>query len=471
MRANQLGKRVILLEKAPGIGGSAAMAHGLGGVGARDQKADPKGQFTPDQMLKDWMEQTNYLANYPLIYTYLKNSGATIDWLQDMGCKMEYAGTVQEKHRNSPFQTFFIWDMYKAGEMRQRIKCLEDNGGKLLSRTAACELILEDGKVAGLWAEQAGERFPIYAKAVILCTGGYGNNPEMMAEATGGIKANPISTGFQTGDGIRMGISAGGDTENLHCIEFHGCDSPTDKVSRASIGGHGNQLSHLCEFPGALWVNHWGLRFTNEEVVNDTSYLGNVTHRQGNEYFILMTQEMIDTLAEKGMGSLGITGFLQGHLPDDPWDQLKGQLEAGLDTKIAYRGDTLRQVADLAGVDGEALEETVAEYNRYCAQGLDEMYGKDPTLLNPVGDGPYYLVEGRANYLCTLGGLRIDTAMRVRRADRSVIPGLYAAGCDASGGLVNNAYVSYEGVTLGWACTSGRLAGEGAAAFLDEANA
>jgi fumarate reductase flavoprotein subunit len=99
------------------------------------------------------------------------------------------------------------------------------------------------------------------------------------------------------------------------------------------------------------------------------------------------------------------------------------------------------------------------------------MYGKDPTLLNPVGDGPYYLVEGRANYLCTLGGLRIDTAMRVRRADRSVIPGLYAAGCDASGGLVNNAYVSYEGVTLGWACTSGRLAGEGAAAFLDEANA
>jgi fumarate reductase flavoprotein subunit len=467
MRANQLGKKVILLEKAPAVGGSAAMARGLGAVDARDQKNDPKGQFTIRQLLRDWMEQTNYLANYPLIYTYLRSSGETVDWLQELGCKLDYVGSVQEKHRDSLFQTYFIWDTYKAGEMRRLVGSLAENGGKVMTKTTADQLIVEDGKVTGVWAEQDGERFPIYAKAVILCTGGYGNNPEMMAEATGGVKANGISTGYQTGDGIQMGLAIGADTENLHAVEFHGCDSPTDKVSRASIGGHGNQLSQLCEFPATLWVNHQGLRFTNEEVWRDISYIGNVTHHQGNEYFILMTQKMIDILAEKGAGSLGVTAALRGSTPEQPWGKLKEQLKAGLEVQIAYVGDTLRQAAEQAGVDADALETTVNEYNRFCAQGVDEMYGKDPGLLHPIEEGRYYLIEGRANYLCTLGGLRIDPKMRVHRADRSVIPGLYAAGCDASGGLVNNAYVSYEGVTLGWACTSGRLAGEAAAAYLD----
>lgn len=463
MRANELGKKVILLEKAPAIGGSAAMARGIGAVGARDQLGDPRGGFTSAQLLRDWMEQTNYLANFALIHTYLKNSGATVDWLQDLGCRLDYVGTVQDKHRDSPFQTYFLWDTYKAGEMRRLIKRLEENSGEVLTHTAGTELILEEGRVIGIWAQNGEERFPVYASAVILCSGGYGNNEEMVMRATGGVKANSISTGYQTGDGILMGMTAGGDTENLYAIEFHGCDSPCDKVSRTKIGGHGNELSKLCEFAATLWVNRGGLRFTNEEVGEDISYIGNVTFRQGSEYFVLLDQRMVDTLTEQGAAALGCSRPVRGIEPDVKWNALKGQLEDGIAAGFVHRGDTPQAAAQAAGVAAEPFLATLEDYNGYCRCGCDEMYGKSPALLQLITQGPYYLVEGRANYLCTLGGLRIDTSMRVLKPDLTPIPGLYAAGCDASGGLVNNAYVSYEGVTIGWACTSGRLAAEAAA--------
>lgn len=460
MRAAQLGKRVALLEKAPSVGGSAAMARGVGAVGARDQKRDPKGNFSIAAMMQDWMEQTNCLANYALVHEYLKHSGETVDWLQDLGCRLDYVGSVQDKHKNSPFQTYFIWDTYKAGEMRRMIALVEERGGKLFKNTAGDELLVEDGCVRGIRARNAEGSFDLYGKAVILCTGGYGNNEEMVLKATRGVKVNAINTGFQTGDGIRMAMAIGSDTENLEAIEFHGCDSPCDKVERSAIGRHGNELSRLSGFPAALWLNRFGRRFVNEGVWDDISYTGNAAFRQGSEYYVLLDQAMVDTLAQKGAGALGLTNDVRGLGPDTPWDKLPGQLEAGQAAGIAYRGETLEELARKAGIPAGALCETVAEYNAACAAGADDMYGKAPAYLHPIKTGPFYLTEGRANQLCSLGGLRIDTGMRVLRPDREAIPGLYAAGCDCSGGLVNNAYVSYEGVTMGWACTSGKRAAE-----------
>lgn len=465
LRAAELGKKVILLEKAPSVGGSAAMARGLGAVGARDQKTDPKGAFTATQMMRDWMEQTNYMANFALVHEYLRHSGETVDWLQSLGCKIDYVGTVQEKHRNSAFQTYFIWDTYKAGEMRRLVQRVEQGGGQVLLKTAAEELIVSDGRVAGLWARDVQGRFPIYGSAVILCTGGYGANEEMVAKATHGVKVNAINTGFQTGDGIRMGTDIGCAVENPDAIEFHGCDVPCDKLSRSTIGRHGNELSRLTGFPSILWLNRCGQRFVNEGVWEDISYTGNAAFRQGSEYYALLDQTMADTLTEKGSGAMGLTGDLRGLMPDVPWTALPAQMQAGLEVGVVHRADSLEALAQSVGMDAAALKQTVADYNAACAAGRDDMYGKDPAYLHAYGEGPYYLIEGRANQLCSLGGLRINTSMQVLTPDGHALPGLYAAGCDASGGLVNNAYVSYEGVTLGWACTSGKLAAEHAASL------
>lgn len=463
MRAVELGKKVVLLEKAPSVGGSAAMARGVGAVGARDQRASAGGQFTTAQMMQDWMEQTNYMANFALVHEYLKHSGETVDWLQDLGCRLEYVGSVQEKHKDSPFQTYFIWDTYKAGEMRRLIARVEEAGGKVLKNTAGEALIVENGGVRGVWARDAEGRFAVYAPAVILCTGGYGNNEEMVLRATGGVKVNAINTGFQTGDGIRMAMDIGADTENLSAIEFHGCDSPCDKVSRPSIDRHGNELSRLSGFPAVLWLNRFGQRFVNEGVWDDISFTGNVTFRQGSEYYVLLDQQMVDILAQKGAGALGLTLDVRGLAPETPWTGLPEQLEQGQAAGIVYKGETLEELAAAAGLPAAALRQTVETYNAGCRAGTDEMYGKSAAYLHPIETGPFYLSEGRANQLCSLGGLRVDTGMRVLGEDRQPIPGLYAAGCDCSGGLVNNAYVSYEGVTMGWACTSGRLAAERAA--------
>ena len=83
-------------------------------------------------------------------------------------------------------------------------------------------------------------------------------------------------------------------------------------------------------------------------------------------------------------------------------------------------------------------------------------------------EGPYYAIIGRTSELCTLGGLKINTDMEVISTEGKVIPGLYSAGVDCCGSMFNRVYVSYEGVTMGWTMTSGRLAGENAAAFAAE---
>ncbi len=463
LRAAELGQKVILLEKAPSVGGSAAMARGLGAVGAKDQRESPRGQFAAADMMADWMEQTNYLANYPLVHEYLCHSGETVDWLQSLGCRIDYVGSVQEKHKDSPFQTYFIWDTYKAGEMRRQIRRIEETGGRLLTDTAGEELILENGRVAGLWARDQEGRFPVYGKAVILCTGGYGANEEMVLRATGGVKVNAVNTGFQTGDGIRMGLAAGADTENITAIEFHGCDSPFDKLGRLPKGDHGNALSSLSGMPALLWLNRFGQRFVNEGVWNDISYTGNAAHRQGSEYYVLFDEHIVDSLSRRGAGALGLTEPVRGLMPESPWAKLPELLVTGEAAGLVYRADSLDELAGKAGLPPVMLQKTVAEYNAACDAGRDGMYGKESRYLHALKTPPYYLAEGRANQLCSLGGLRVDTKLRVLDARGEVLPGLYAAGCDCSGGLVNNAYVSYEGVTLGWACTSGRLAAQYAA--------
>ncbi len=93
------------------------------------------------------------------------------------------------------------------------------------------------------------------------------------------------------------------------------------------------------------------------------------------------------------------------------------------------------------------------------------MFCKASEFLTGIGEGPYYLIMGRTTELCTLGGLKITTNFEVMSTENEVIPGLYSAGVDCSGSMYNNAYVSFEGVTMGWVMTSGRVAGENAAAY------
>ena len=124
-------------------------------------------------------------------------------------------------------------------------------------------------------------------------------------------------------------------------------------------------------------------------------------------------------------------------------------------------------------VPADTLAKTVADYESYCASGVDEAFGKPAEKLVALGNGPYYAILGHSATFSTCGGLDIDENFNVLLADgETVMNGLYAVGNDSGGVLYSNKkpYVTYGGAALGWAYTSGRLAGGYAVEFAaDEA--
>lgn len=131
------------------------------------------------------------------------------------------------------------------------------------------------------------------------------------------------------------------------------------------------------------------------------------------------------------------------------------------------KADTLEELAEKVNVDASGLVQTVERYNSFVANGNDEDFGRDAQYMNEeiASEGPYYIVEQLPRYATTLGGLKIDENLNVINTDGQVIEGLYAAG-DVAGGTRGND--SIPGADVGWAITSGYLAGRTIAEEIQE---
>lgn len=469
LAAHQTGAKVIVLEKTANLGGSSVMSMGMGAWNSKFQQEDPETTFTAGEWMKDWLDQQNYLVSGPMIYKFITESGPTVDWLVENGVELTFAAHSQEALMDDPIRTYHHWagEGGLAGALNRVAATIESEGSLVMKETKGTEILMENGAVAGVKGEKAdGTTVEVKAKAVIIATGGYGANSEKMEEVLG-FKTNGINSGAQMGEGIDMAVAVGAATDGLENVEFHGIACPTDLM--AQVEGDTSYYMMLAQNPSLLWVNMDGNRFTNEDICFDTAYCGNVAAAQGDHYYSIMNQTILDTLENQGEGALGRTTASTGFRPlalDQGWTGLTEQLERGYASGVIVKADTLEELAQKLDVPYKQLKETVEAYNASCAAGEDAMYGKPKQYLTAMEGGPYYAVMGRASELCTLGGLKITTNMEVVSTDNQVIPGLYSAGVDCSGSMFNTAYVSYEGVTMGWTMTSGRLAGEAAGAYV-----
>ena len=468
MAAHDAGAKVILVEKASSIGGSSAMSAGMGAMGSSLQAESGTADFTAAEWLSDWLDQQNYMVSAPMIYKFITESGKTVDWLLEHGVEMEFVGHWQEALADD-IATYHTWsgDGLAANLQKNLDRILAD-GGEIYYETAGKSVIMQDGEAKGVIAEQAdGTTLNIHADAVIICTGGYGADAAMMEELLG-FKTNGINSGTQTGDGIRMGVEAGAATEGIESVEFHGVAIPDDLKPAGYESRENDLVSLLLEEPSAVWVNSNGDRFTNEDIIYDTAYTGNIASRQGDQYYSIFNQYIVDVLENDGLASIGRVTPDHGFYPpalDEPWTGLSEQLEQFMASGAVVKADTLEELAEKLGISVSHLTATFEMYNDSCEKGVDEYLGKPAEYLTAMEEGPYYAVIGRTSELCTLGGLKINTDMEVISTEGNVIPGLYSAGVDCSGSLFHGVYVSYEGVTMGWTMTSGRLAGENAAAY------
>ena len=463
MYASEQGVDVIVLEKAATIGSSnAAQAGGPATSSNRIQEAENE-SVSSDELYKFMYDDSQGTVNSLLLRKSINASGPLIDKLLDMG--------LEASLRPDNYGVGFRARLRLLDKGEDRFKMvqdfIEDNGGKFLFETAG-EKVLQDsnGKVIGISGTKSdGTPVKINADAVLLATGGYLGNKEMLAEHFGNLGVVPLGNTLSTGDGITMALEAGAMLEkNSFTLIFNEFAGENEKSS----GGWRNNDNMKYAIYGGLIVNGEGTRFMNEETMATKPLAGGEELLRQGYFYSIIDEEYFNAMSE-----VGIYEFLGE--PEEEWYVGKMTQEGNvLDAKgekfdeavkegWAYKADTIEELAEYFGL--ENLPETVAEYNAMSEAGVDTTFGKNSVFLTKIDQGPYYVFQYQSSAWGTLGGVKVDDKLRVINADFQPIAGLYAAGVDA-GSLFSTPYYANEGAAFGMSLGSGSVAGTEIANFI-----
>jgi fumarate reductase flavoprotein subunit len=457
-QAAQLGLKVITFEKSSTTGGAANM--GMGPLGIESPMTRAK-QFQPtqDEAFNIFMNYVHWQADGRLVRAHLNKSGDTIAWLQALGVTFSepasyFPGSFPTWHIVMPESghpgptaaaTMFKIMTQKAKEM----------GVQLMLQTPVKSLIKEGGKVVGVVAEdRSGEELQVKAKAVIVATGGFGDNPKMIKKFTGfewGKDLHTFAIPGLAGDGLRMAWEAGAMQSNIHMEISFGVADPM---------GLGLEWLPLFHQPH-LMVNLQGERFMNEGEGND-SFKGNAIALQKERTAYLVFDEAIKDSMKTYLDYINLVIQIPCLAQID--EMIEKVLASGY--PHFHKADTLDELAAKTRIDAAGLKATVAEYNGYCEHGYDEVFIKLKRFLRPVAKGPYYAIALYPAGYGSLGGIKINSKTEVLDKSWNPIPGLFACGTDACD-IYGDTYVfQLPGNTMGFAMTSGRMAAETAAAYV-----
>ena len=465
LTASDLGADVIVIEKGANAGVSnGANAGGPIAVGTKVQ-AEAGENLTMETLFGHMAGFAKNTINESLLRKVLGLTGETIDKFSDLGMSIvlfpdSYGVGFRARHR-----------LQDRGNDRMKFltDAIEANGSKIFYETHGTSLVQDaDGTVTGVMASQPGNiELTIHAKVVLLATGGYLGNEEMLHEKFGDININPLGNTLSTGEGIQMAVAAGGSEDRNWGIVANEFSAANKKAGQWSFGSSNQNLRF--GIYGGLMVNKDGNRFFNEKEMADNPLCGAEATVRENKYYAVMDAAYFDSVAKIGIfETLGrpaswVAGErnLSAEAPRGAHvkilDKAPEQLQEAIDQGWGYKADTIEDLAAHFGL--ENLPATVAQYNEYCEAGRDEMFFKDKSFMIPVSEGPFYVFEYEPSAWCTLGGVRVDDSLRVIDDSNNPIPGLYAAGLDA-GSLYTSPYYDNEGSAFGIALGSGRLAGK-----------
>lgn len=454
IQAGQLGAKVILLEKMPAVGGNANFCEGIFAAESRLQKDLNLPDVSKEHLFKVMMDYNKYKGDARLITAFVNKSPDTIDWLADLG--VEYDGVFLESNMRT-----YTWHRF-TGLCTEMTRTLVNQFPKynveLKLESRATEIIMKNGKAVGVKAvnEDDGE-IVINAKAVIIGTGGFINNEEMLleyAEYKGAIKA--LGAKGRTGDGIKMALAAGAMADGLGGVQYH---SPSPKGGPLPAGAGPRKTSAAFNQPN-FWINPDGQRFVDESVSGAFAYAGNASIRQKDGLVVkLADQAAIDYYAKEG------PDFFGGHgrrpfttLPKDIEDDVK----AGLVVKADNINELVKKMNSRFGtkIKADVFKETVEQVNKAYEANFDFLFYKERQFLRPFKTAPFYAVATYPAALGTVGGIKITEHCEAVDTEFKVIPGLYVIGTDA-GGMYGDTYnIIVAGETIGFAVNSGRMAAE-----------
>lgn len=463
-RAAQQGANVVLIEKSGRLGGTGALSSEPMTFGAQIQ-LDAGVTFDVGATFEDWMSQNHWSVNGHLVSQFLNISGQVGDWLIENGFHF-IPGTTTD--------TTLAYRDHSIGTMTQKESFEElcKDVDTILYETTGKSLIVKDGQVVGVEAERYdGTQITVNAKAVIVATGGFGGSEELMTKYNGGY-FKLLGLEQNVGEGLLMMTEVGAQAYHVGGACAHQTEVP---VQVSGFSAEDTAIPYtITNLPVLMRVSKTGQRFMDEdEKVNSPTASSNYVSSNGPEFFTLLTQSQLEILRDQGSVGLGMDkeadpSFYTFPVPSNmPMTNIEEVLEAACDIGMAYKADTLEELAEVTGMDIEILRRNVEDYNAACEAGQDNLFYKNPAYLYPYDQtGPFYAVVGCVMSYNSLGGVKVDELMRVADTQDQPIPGLYAAGVDSIGTVLDGvSYPNLFGVALGWGFSSGYMAGESAAAY------
>lgn len=445
IEAASAGASVIVLEKAATAGGSTILSGGcVEAAGTSVQQANGISDDTADRQYQFWIESGEGLSDPDLVRVMADSSANNIEWLMGQGIEYHSLIGVAPIAYVDP-DLFELRNHVPGPEGSQAenggsakhyfpilLESAQNKGVEFLLDTPAVALVSDVGQgVVGVKAESNGEEISIKArKGVVLATSSYDRNEEMCrafspqqlwALETG----QPISCITNTGDGIKMAMEIGADLAGIGGT----IGMPLPSVGQALAPG--------------IWVNKHGQRFINE--ASHYAYASRTVFAQEEHLAWAIFDDR--TMQESG-ADLGLT-------------EAEGE-EHNPGTMV--KANTLKELAELVGLNAKGLESSVAAWNQDVANGEDTLFAKEDGL-QVIERGPFYAARLYESSMGALGGVRINPLAQVIDVHGQVIPRLYAGG-QVAGGIMGP-YYNYSGGGVGLTVCFGRIAGQNVAAEED----
>jgi len=449
--AAEQGAKVVVFEKTGHTGGTANMARGIFAVESRIQR-EKMIALTRDEAFRLHMEFAHWRVDPLLVRAHIDRSAEIIEWLEKLGVKFEHPSAY---YPGSFFTQHAVRGEEALPSAATVVKVLtqraQEMGVRFFLKTPVKKIIKEDGRIKGVIAEDENKNELVaMAPAVIVATGGFGSHPEWIKEYTG-IDPDLIQAyRMPGGEGIRLAWEVG--------------------AGRTQMTVHLNdQIQGIFRESPFVWaafrqpnlmVNLLGERFVNEELVSHSTFMGSALVRQKKGCGYMMFDE--DTKSFYVANGLDMTNILFGDNKKASFDE---ELPNLLDRGVVIRAYSLEEMAKKTGINITGLKQTVDEYNGFCNKGHDDIFNKQNRYLRPLRRPPFYAAKYVPGAFGTLGGIKINHRTEVITEDFEVIPGLYAAGSDANSIYGDSYILMMPGNTMGFAFTSGRIAGENAAKY------
>lgn len=444
VQAAQLGAKVIQLEANSFAGGNGLGTEGIFGCGSKMQK-EAGIDFTFGDVIAHEAEFFNYRINADFWRDMVANSADNLDWAIENG--VEFSGVVDDYNGFGTVSSFhWFADGTGASYVTPMEAKAKELGVEIMYNTRGLELKTAEGKIAGIYAETENGMIEIRAKAVILASGGYAANDEIL-DANGFDTARTLhfNIGLHNGDGLKMATSVGG-ADVSKARTFLGYTSVQGST------GWDAAFSFMQECRSAIWVNGNGNRYVREDCGEFVKGItGNANRTQEISFCIATDDILADIDANMVPGSAEV---------------MKGIVESNPDNN-AFKADTLEELAGYIGVDPEALKKTVADYNEMCANGKDSDFSKPEKYLIALEEGPYYAFRQDPMLATSIGGIHVNRNFEVIDLHNNVVcPGLYAIGTDSCEMYRETYTISVPASCQGNNLNSGRIAAKNAVAYI-----